>query len=285
MAAMSLALSPTARRVLASRPVLLGLAIVALMVLAAILAPYLTSFDPTIMKPRFRLKAPDATYWFGTDALGRDLFSRVLHGGQVSLFLGLVVCVVAVGIGTVLGLLAGATRLLDAVLMRIMDGIMAIPSILLAVAMVSLFGASFVSVVIAIAFPDIPRVVRLVRSVVLSVREEPYVEAALGLGVPRWLVLLRHVLPNCVAPLTVQATYIFASAILVEAVLGFLGVGYPPDVPTWGNILAEGRNYFQQAPWTIFFAGGFLAATVLSVNILGDGLRDQLDPKLAGRRS
>ncbi|WP_417674883.1 ABC transporter permease [Pseudodonghicola sp.] len=250
-------------------------------VLAAIFAPLLTQHDPTFISPRKRLAPPGATFWFGADALGRDLYARVIYGARVSLTIGFLVCILALAIGTFFGLISGVSRAADAVMMRVMDGFMAIPGILLAVTLVSLFGASLFSVVLAIAFPDIPRVTRIVRSVVLSAREEPYVEAAMGVGVPRWKVVFRHILPNCIAPLTVQGTYIFASAILVEAVLGFLGVGYPPSIPTWGNILAEGRAHFQAAPWTIVFAGAVRSITVLCVNGLGDVLRAWLDPKFA----
>lgn len=253
----------------------------ALIALAAVFAPLIAGKDPSFISPRNRLAPPSAEFWFGADALGRDLFSRVLHGGRISLLIGALVCASAVIAGAFFGLLAGVSRWIDMVMMRLMDGLMAIPGILLAVTLVSLFGANLVSVVVAIAFPDIPRVTRLVRSVVLSAREEPYVEAALGVGAPRWLVVIRHILPNCVAPLTVQGTYVFASAILVEAVLGFLGVGYPPSVPTWGNVLAEGRQHFQTAPWTIIFAGVVLAIAVFCVNSLGDVLRSRLDPKFA----
>ncbi|WP_454618341.1 ABC transporter permease [Bradyrhizobium cenepequi] len=199
----------------------------------------------------------------------------------MSLLVGFLVALVSALLGTTLGLIAGYFKLIDGAVMRVMDGVMAIPGVLFAVALVSLVGASLGTIVAAISFAEIPRVTRLVRSVVLTVREEAYVKAAESMGIPTPLILFRHILPSCVAPLIVQTTYIFAAAILLEAVLGFLGVGFPPDVPTWGNVLADGRAVFQRGPWTIIAPGLFLAVTVMAVNILGDGLRDRLDPKLS----
>lgn len=250
-------------------------------VLSAIFATAITGDDAFLIRPRQRLRPPGAEFWFGTDALGRDVFALVLHGGRISLLVGLLAALAGAAIGTVIGLLTGYLRWLDPVAMRIMDGIMAIPGILFAVALVSLVGPSLVTIVAAITFAEIPRVTRLVRSVVLSVREESYVRAAEGLGIPPLLVLVRHILPSCIAPLIVQTTYMFAAAILTEAVLGFLGVGFPPDLPSWGNVLAEGRAVFQRAPWTVIAPGLFLAMTVMAVNLLGDGLRDRLDPRLS----
>jgi len=207
----------------------------------------------------------------------------VLYGTRVSLLVGLFTAVVAITFGTLLGLMAGYLRWLDGILMRVMDGLMSIPAILIAIALVAMWRGSLLTVVIAIAIPEIPRVTRLVRSLVLTIREEPYVEAAISLGTPTWKIMLRHILPNTVAPLIVQGTFICASGILVEAILSFLGVGLPPDIPTWGNVMAEGRSQFNEFPHNIFFPGIFLAVTVLAVNILGDGLRDTLDPKMAKR--
>ncbi|WP_236840708.1 ABC transporter permease [Bordetella pertussis] len=221
-----------------NRLALLGGGVLLLMVAISVAASWIASTDPAMMQPRMRLTPPGEAFLLGTDALGRDVYSRVVHGSRMSLAIGALVVLITIAIGTLIGLVAGASRIMDRVLMRIMDGVMAIPGILLAVALVSLFGASLASVVIAIAVPEIPRVVRLVRSVVLSVREEPYVEAAVGLGVPYPKVVWRHILPNCFVPLIVQASYVFAAAILLEAVLGFLGVGFPPEIPTFGNILA-----------------------------------------------
>jgi peptide/nickel transport system permease protein len=282
-----------ARRLAANPGVAIGAAILLAVLALAVLAPLLGTTDPARIDPAFRNKLPGAertladgtpfTHRMGTDSLGRDVYSRVLHGGRVSLVVGLAVAVAAVAVGLVVGLLAGYVRWLDGIVMRLMDGLMAIPGILLALALVALWGAGLATVILAITVPEIPRVVRLVRSVVLSVREEPYVEAAVGLGTPTPLILWRHVVPNTVAPLIVQGTYVAASAVLTEAILSFLGVGVPTDTPTWGNIMAEGRTLFRVFPHTILFPGVFLALTVLAVNMLGDGLRDTLDPRLARR--
>jgi peptide/nickel transport system permease protein len=221
--------------------------------------------------------------WFGTDHLGRDVFARTVYGAQVSLYVGFAVSVMSIVLGLVIGLVSGYFRRADAVIMRLMDGLMAIPGILLAIALVALTRASVTVVIFAITIPEIPRVVRLVRSVVLSVREAPYVEAAVSSGTPVWKILLRHIVPSTVAPLIVQATYICASAILIEASLSFLGAGTPPEVPTWGSMIAQSRLFLSRAPWTIFCPGIALALVVLAVNLLGDGLRDRLDPRLARR--
>ncbi|MEH3147458.1 MAG: ABC transporter permease [Methylobacterium frigidaeris] len=263
--------------------VLFGLAVLVVVLCAALAAPWLGTLDPIQLRPRLRLRPPSEAAWFGTDAFGRDVYSRVVYGARVSLMIGFCVAAVSVALGLVIGLVAGYIRWLDAVVMRVMDGVMAIPSILLAIALVTLSGAGIGTVIVAITIPEIPRVARLVRGVVLTVREEPYVEAAIGAGTRLPLLLIRHVLPNTIAPLIVQGTYVCASAILTEAILSFLGAGIPTEVPSWGNIMAEGRQAFQLAPWVILFPGLCVAATVLAVNILGDGLRDSLDPRLARR--
>jgi peptide/nickel transport system permease protein len=277
--------------------VVIGALIVALMIATGLAAPFLGTMNPTEISPAARNKIPgtertvrasDGTqvkvvHRMGTDSLGRDIYSRVLYGARVSILIGITVATISVLIGLVIGLLAGYFRTFDAVIMRVMDGLMAIPAILLAIALVSLFRAGLGAVIIAITVPEIPRVVRLVRSVVLSVREEPYVEAAITVGTPVPLLLWRHVLPNTIPPLIVQGTFICASAILVEAILSFLGIGIPPETPTWGNIMAEGRQFFRIYPHNILYPGIFLALTVLAVNMLGDGLRDTLDPKMQMR--
>jgi peptide/nickel transport system permease protein len=260
--------------------VVCGGAVLVLITVLTLIAPFVTS-DPLSIDPILRLKRPSAEYWFGTDHLGRDIFSRTLHGGRISLIVGLGVAVFSTLAGLMIGLISGYSRPVDAVMMRIMDGLMAIPEILLAITLVAITGASIQNVIMAITIPEIPRVARLVRSVVLMIREEPYVEAAISVGTGIRKMLFRHILPNTVAPLLVQATYVFAAAVITEALLGFIGAGTPPEIPSWGNIMAEGRSYFQLAPYIIFFPGIFLTLSVLAVNILGDGLRDMLDPRLA----
>ena len=283
-----------ARRLARNPTIAIGAAILALILLLGLAAPLLTSIDPAQINPAYRNKMPGTTeivrgddgtkttvtHWMGTDSLGRDVYSRVVYGARASLLVGAAVAVISISMGLVIGLVGGYIRWLDAIVMRIMDGLMAIPAILLAIAVVSLSKAGLVAVIIAIVIPEIPRVVRLVRSVVLSVREEPYVEAAIAVGTRTPLLLVRHVLPNTIAPLIVQATYIAASAILIEAILSFLGVGIPPETPTWGNIMAEGRTLFRVFPHNILYPGIVLALTVLAVNMLGDGLRDTLDPRM-----
>jgi peptide/nickel transport system permease protein len=275
----------------------IGAAVLALMVLLAIAAPWLGTVDPSLFDAGSRDLLPGQsgdittlegetlkhTFLMGSDSYGRDIYSRVIYGTRVSLVVGIATALLALAAGIACGLLAGYLRWLDGILMRFMDGIMAIPAILIAIALVALWRGSIATVVVAIAIPEIPRVTRLVRSLVLTIREEPYVEAAVALGTPMRKILFGHILPNCIAPLLVQGTFTCAFAILVEAILSFLGVGLPPDTPTWGNIMAEGRAQFVSFPHNIFFPGIFLAVTVLAVNILGDGLRDTLDPKMAKR--
>ena len=267
------------------------------LIIISIAAPYLGTVDPTLFDAASRdlrpgesgeittLEGETAKHVFlmGSDSFGRDIYSRVLYGTRVSLIVGLAAALVALAFGVVAGLTAGYLRWLDGPLMRVMDGLMAIPAILIAIAVVALYRASLTTVIFAIAIPEIPRVTRLVRSLVLTIREEPYVEAAVSLGTPAAKIMFGHILPNTLAPLLVQGTYICAFAILLEAILSFLGVGLPPDIPTWGNIMAEGRVQFVAYPHNVFFPGVFLAVTVLAVNILGDGLRDTLDPKMAKR--
>ncbi len=262
--------------------IILGSALLLLITLAALLAPWIAG-DPLAFEPINRLKRPSPEFWLGTDSLGRDVYSRMVHGARISLFVGLTVAFISILCGAFVGLVAGYFPRVDAVVMRLMDGIMAIPAILLAIALVALLGASVKVVIIAIAIPEIPRVTRLVRAVVLSVRDLPFVEAARSNGTRVGKLLRRHILPSTVAPLIVQATYICASAILTEAGLSFLGAGTPPEFPTWGNMIASSRLYLQIAPWTIFAPGICLALVVLAVNLLGDGLRDLLDPRISRR--
>jgi peptide/nickel transport system permease protein len=276
--------------------VAVGAAILAVMTLIAALAPTLGTVDPTRIDPAGRNRQPGIertvtiagervpyVHRFGTDSLGRDVYSRTLYGARVSLAVGLCVPLFAGAVGLAIGLVAGYLRWLDGPLMRLMDALMAIPAILLAIALVSVWGAGLVTVVLAIIVPQIPPVVRLTRSIVLSVREQAYVEAAIAIGTRTHLVVWRHVLPETIAPLIVQGTYIAATAILIEAILSFLGIGIPPETPSWGNIMAEGRTLFRVQPHNILFPAIFLSLTVLAVNLVGDGLRDLLDPRLARR--
>jgi peptide/nickel transport system permease protein len=247
----------------------------------AIAAPILFTIDPLSLNPAARLHSFSADAWFGTDMFGRDIYSRIVYGCRTSLIIGLCVTALSVGFGLLIGLVAGYVRAFDAIVMRVMDGLMAIPGILLAIAMVALSGASFATVIFAITVPEVPRVIRLVRSIVLSVREEPYVESAIAAGTRTPQILIRHVLPNTIAPLIVLASYLCSSAILVESLLSFLGAGLPTEIPSWGNMVAEGRTYFQIYPRMVFLPGMFLAVTVLGINIFGDGMRDALDPRVS----
>lgn len=266
-----------------SWPEMLAISILAIVVFMAVAAPLIGTVDPVHIDPAARLQKPSLEHWFGTDSLGRDIYSRVVYGARTSLLVGILSAFFAVLLGLVIGVVAGYFRYADAIIMRIMDGIMAIPAIVLAVALVAISGASLTTVLVAIVVPEFPRIVRLVRGVILNLRSELYVEAAVVLGTPTYKLLLRHILPNTASPLIVQGSFVLASAILTEAVLGFLGVGLPSEIPSWGNIIAEGRTYFRMLPTIVFLPGLFLALTVLSVNLLGDALRDRLDPKLAKR--
>jgi peptide/nickel transport system permease protein len=257
--------------------------LVLLMVFVAIFAPFLFTKDPTALAPALRTREPSAQWWFGTDMLGRDVYSRVLYGARVSLMVGFSVAILASLIGLAIGLTSGFIRIADSIIMRIMDGMMSIPPILLAIALMALTRGSVQNVILAITIAEIPRVSRLVRGVVLSLREQPYVDAAVAAGTRTPMIILRHILPNTLAPLTVQATYICASAMITEAILSFIGAGTPPIIPSWGNIMAEGRALWQVKPYIVFFPAIFLSITVLAVNLLGDGLRDALDPTLRGR--
>ncbi len=261
--------------------IVIGGGLIAVMVGIAILAPWLGTVDPSALSPIRRLRPPSDQFWFGTDALGRDVYSRVIYGSRASLFVGFAVAASAVLSGLFFGLVSGFNRWVDAILMRVMDGLMSIPSVLLAIALMALTKASLENVIMAIAIAEVPRVTRLVRGVVLGLREQPFVEAAIATGTSTTRILVRHILPNTIAPIVVQATYICASAIITEAILSFIGAGLPPSIPTWGNIIAEGRAIFQVRPQLILIPAAFLSLTVLAINLLGDGLRDALDPRLA----
>jgi peptide/nickel transport system permease protein len=262
--------------------IFVGATLLTLLVVMAAIAPWITS-DPFRLSPINRLRSPSERWWFGTDQFGRDVFARTVYGARVSLIVGLSVALVASAIGLVIGLVCGYFRAADAILMRVMDGLMAIPSILLAIALITLTRPGLGIVIVAIVIPELPRIARLVRSVVLSIRAQPFIESAIAGGTGNVKLLVRHILPNTLAPLIVQSTYVCASAMLIEAGLSFLGAGVPPEIPSWGNIIAQGRTFFQIAPWSILIPGAFLAVTVLAVNMLGDGLRDRLDPRLARR--
>jgi peptide/nickel transport system permease protein len=287
------------KRLIQQPSVLIGGIMISILILISVFAPLLGTTDPVGFEPANRNKKPGYErtirdddgnkslykHSFGTDSLGRDVYSRTLYGGRVSLTIGITVALISVSIGLFIGLIAGYFKRLDGFIMRIMDGLMAIPAILLAIALVSLSRSAVFSVIFAICIPEIPRVVRLVRSIVLTVREEPYVEAAVTLGTKTPALIFRHILPNTLAPLIVQGTFICASAIIVEAILSFLGIGVPVDIPTWGNIMAQGKDLFRLFPHNIMYPAIFLSLTVLAINILGDGLRDVLDPKMKGKAS
>jgi peptide/nickel transport system permease protein len=261
----------------------IGLGLLAVMLVIALFAPWLGTVDPTALAPVKRTREPGAEFWFGSDAYGRDIYSRVLYGARVSLLVGFSVAVLASLAGLVIGLVSGYLRRLDGVVMRVMDGVMSIPPILLAIALMALTRASVENVIMAITIAEFPRVARLVRGVVLSLREQPFVEAAIASGTSTPRIILAHILPNTVAPLSVQATYICGSAMIIESILSFIGAGTPPIIPSWGNIMADGRTLWQVKPYIIFFPAVFLSVTVLAVNLLGDGMRDALDPRMVKR--
>ena len=262
--------------------IFVGALILGCLVVLALAAPWISG-DPFKLASINRLRPPSARFWFGTDQYGRDVFARTMHGARVSLMVGLVVAGASCVLGLAVGLLCGYFRRVDALVMRVMDGLMAIPSILLAIALITLTRPGLAIVIVAIIIPEVPRIVRVVRSVVLSIRSQPYIDSAIAGGTRGMKLLLRHILPNTLAPLIVQGSYVFASAMLIEAGLSFLGAGGPPETPSWGNIVAQSRSFFQIAPWSILIPRAFLATAVLAVNLLGDGLRDRLDPRLARR--
>ncbi|PYN78889.1 MAG: peptide ABC transporter permease [Candidatus Rokuibacteriota bacterium] len=260
---------------------LIGAALMAVMLVLGTLGP-LVAGNPTRMDVASRLAPPSAVHWFGTDDVGRDVFSRVIHGARLSLLVGSAVVAFSLVVGVSCGLIAGYYRRLDNVVMRVMDGLMAFPAIILAIALMAALGPSVANVVLAIGVVYSPRVARIVRGSVLVIRETAYVEAARALGAADATLIGRHVLPNCLSPVIVQGSFVFAAAVLTEAALSFLGVGVPPFVPSWGNILSDGRLYLQQAPWLVLYPGAAIMMTILGLNLFGDGLRDLLDPKLAG---
>ena len=263
--------------------IVIGSTLLGLMALMAVFAPYLATVDPQALSPVRRLRWPSAQHWFGTDMLGRDVYSRTIYGARISLTVGVSVALLSIGLGLAIGLAAGFSRWTDAIVMRVMDGLMSIPAVLIAIALMALTRASMKNVIFAITVAEVPRVTRLVRAVVLTLRELPFIEAALASGAGSFRIVWRHILPNTLPPLLVQATFTAAAAMIIEATLSFLGAGTPPNIPSWGNIMAEGRSLFQVAYYIVFFPGLFLSVTVLAINLLGDGLRDALDPRLARR--
>jgi peptide/nickel transport system permease protein len=263
--------------------IVVGAGLLGLMVLMAVFAPYLGTVDPQVLSPIRRLRWPSAQYWFGTDMLGRDVYSRTVYGARVSLTVGISVALLASGFGLAIGLVTGFSRWTDAIVMRIMDGLMSIPSILIAIALMALTRASIENVIFAITVAEVPRATRLVRGIVLTLRELPFVEAAHASGTGFFRILWRHILPNTLPPLLVNGSFVAAAAMIIEAALSFLGAGTPPNIPSWGNIMAEGRSLFQVSYYIVLFPGAFLSVTVLAINLLGDGLRDALDPRLARR--
>ena len=271
---------PFLHRLVRNRSFVAGAVLVLFVVLVSVLAPVLAPYDPMRSNFRARMVPPGAEHWFGTDHFGRDLLSRVIYGGRASLEIGFFV-VVATGIaGTTIGALAGYFRRLDNPLMRLMDALMAFPAILLAIVISAVLGASIINVVIALSIATGPHTARIVRGSVLVVREMEYVEAGRALGASDLRLLFGHVLINAMAPLIVRLTYVFAIAILAEAVLSYIGVGPPPPTPTFGNIIAGERDFMETAPWAMIFPGLAIVVSVLGLNLLGDGLRDVLDPRM-----
>jgi peptide/nickel transport system permease protein len=275
--------TPVRRYVRRHPTIVVGGALLLAMMAMAVFAPYLGTSDPQALSPIKRLRWPSDVYWFGTDMLGRDVYSRTVYGARVSLIVGISVALFSTGLGLAIGVIAGFTRWVDAIVMRIMDGLMSIPEVLIAIALMALTRASMGNVIFAITVAQVPRVTRLVRGIVLTLREQPYVEAAIASGTGFLRILWRHIVPNTLPPLLVQGTFITASAMITEAILSFIGAGTPPNIPSWGNIMAEGRSLFQVAYYIVLFPGIMLSVTVLAINLLGDGLRDALDPRLARR--
>ena len=272
----------TLRRLLRHRSFLIGFTIVALLAILAVLAPLIAPIDPSAMRVRLRFRPPQAAFWFGTDQFGRDVFTRVLYGARISLFVGFAVCVVSGLCSAILGVIAAQFRRLDSAIMRLMDALMSFPAILLALGIAAALGPRVSSVIIALTVAYIPAGVRIVRAAALTVREMDFVQAAQVSGASSLRIVLRHILPNCLSPLLVHLTFIFAYAMLAEAALSFLGVGIQPPIASWGNIIAEGRDYATQAWWVMLFPGIAISVAALSLNLLGDALGDMLDPRLKG---
>lgn len=275
---------PSSLRMLRRHPkIAVGAAILVMMTMLAIFAPLLGTIDPREIALGKRLRPPSAEFWFGTDALGRDLYSRVLYGGRISVLVGVACALLSSVGGVVIGMVAASGKWLDALMMRITDGLMSIPSMLLAIALMAVTRGSLGTVIVAITIVEVPRVARMIRGVVLSLREQPFVEAAVAAGSTMPMIVWRHLLPAVVSPLTVQATFVGSAAIVIEAGLSFIGAGTPPTIPSWGNIMSDGKTLWQIKPYLVFIPAVFLTATVLGVNLLGDGLRDALDPRLSER--
>jgi len=268
------------RRLLRERFFCIGLGIIGIIVVCAALAPLLAPAGPEIMRLRLRFHAPSAQFLFGTDSFGRDILARVLYGARLSMWIGLATALVSGAIGTAIGVAAAQYRHADAPLMRVMDGLMAFPSILLAIGVSAALGPQTSSVIVALTVSYIPRTARIIRGSALLIRQLEFIEAAVTCGAGSLRIMLRHIVPNCLGPLLVQLSFTFAYAILAEAALSFIGVGPPPPAPTWGNIVAEGRDYAVTAWWIMFFPGLAISLAVLGMNMLGDGLRDVLDPRL-----
>jgi peptide/nickel transport system permease protein len=279
-ATLSLPFTSSLKRLFGNRTILIGAIILAIVILAAILAPWIAPYAPNKLSIINKLKPPSATNFFGTDEFGRDIFSRAIYAGRISLLVSLGVVFISTIIGVVLGVTAGFFRKLDAPISRLLDAMMSFPDILLAIALVAALGPSLSTVMIALGITYAPRLARIVRGSTLVLRELPYIEAAVAMGLPTWQILLRHVLLNLTSPILVQATFVFASAMLAEASLSFLGVGVSTDMPTWGTMLASGREYMNNAPWLMIFPGLAIVFSVLSLQLLGDGLRDLVDPRL-----
>ena len=281
MASVSMPFASGLRRLFGNRAILFGAIILVLVVLAALLAPWVAPYAPNKLSIVNKLKPPSMVNFFGTDEFGRDIFSRAIFAGRISLLVSLGVVIISTLLGVILGVAAGFFRSLDAPISRLLDAMMSFPDILLAIALVAALGPSLSTVILALGITYAPRLARIVRGSTLVLREQPYIEAAVAMGLPTWQILTRHVLLNLASPILVQATFVFASAMLAEASLSFLGVGVSTDMPTWGTMLASGREYMNNAPWLMVFPGLAIVFSVLSLQLLGDGLRDFVDPRLA----